>query len=99
MQAELDADYPGLPIQIHAINENGFNTGIASLTNAHTLPVFQDTSTDRIWNEWGAAWRDVMILNGSNSLAHTFNLNTYSLNDTASYDALMQLFVDTANAL
>lgn len=99
MQADLDADYPNLPIQILSVNGIGYSSGIASLTNAHTLPMVEDTNSDLIWTQWGAVWRDVMILDGNNELVDTFNLTSLTLNDTGNYDALKQLFIDTANGL
>ena len=36
-------------------------------------------------------------LDGNNELAHTYNVTTYNLYDAANYDALKQLFIDTAN--
>ena len=99
MQADLEADYPNLPIQIIGINGVGYSSGIASFTSIHSLPMVEDTNVDQIWTQWDAVWRDVMILDGNNELVHTYNLTTYSLNDTVNYDTLKQLFVDTANGL
>ena len=99
MQADLDADHPNLPIQILAINGIGYSSGIASLSSIHTLPMVEDTNNDLIWSQWGAIWRDVMILDGNNELVTTYNLTTYTLNDSGNYDTLKQLFIDTANGL
>ncbi|MEC8380244.1 MAG: hypothetical protein VXZ96_07980 [Myxococcota bacterium] len=99
MQAELDASYPNLPIQILAVNGIGYSSGIASLSSIHTLPMVEDTNTDLIWSQWGAVYRDVMILDGNNELVDAFNLTSSSLNSSSNYNALMQLFIDTANGL
>ncbi|MGC6507321.1 MAG: hypothetical protein ACON4U_02850 [Myxococcota bacterium] len=99
MQAELDASYPNLPVQILAVNGIGYSSGIASLSSIHTLPMVEDTNTDLIWSQWGAVYRDVMILDGNNELVDAFNLTSSSLNSSSNYNALMQLFIDTANGL
>ena len=103
MQAELDSNYPNLPIQILAVNGIGYSSGIGSLSSIHTLPMIEDTSADQVWSQWGAVYRDVMILDGNNEVSSVFNLTTYNISDvqnsSGNYATLKQLFIDTANNL
>ena len=73
--------------------------GAQNLSTTQTLPMVQDNNTDLIWSNWGGAWRDVIILDGNNEVYDTFNLTTYSLSNSANYDALKQLFIDAAGTL
>ena len=103
MQADLDANNPNLPIQIFAINGIGYSSGVGNLTNIHTLPMLEDTSFAQVWSQWGAVYRDVMILDGNNEVSSVFNLTTYNISDvqnpSGNYATLKQLFINTANNL
>ena len=96
MQDELESAYPNLDIDLFAINMSGAGSGISYFTASQHLPVVQDDSILQIWSIWGGVWRDVFILDQNNVLVHTYNLTQYSLSDSANYDTLMQLFIDTA---
>ena len=96
MQAELDANYPNLDIEIFAINMIGTSSGASIFTSALNLPMVQDDSSLGIWSDWGAQWRDVYILNENNELVLVYNLTQYSLFNSSNYDTLMQHFIDTA---
>ena len=96
MQAELNAEYPNIPIHIIGINQIGAETGMTDVALISTLPVVNDDSNEDIWTDWGAQWRDVHILNAQNEVVSTYNLTTYNLSDAANYDALKQLFIDAA---
>ena len=96
MKAELESTHPNLDIEIFAINKPGTSTGIQSFNASLNLPMIQDDSAVGIWNDWGAAWRDVYILDENNELVLVYNLTTYNLSNTSDYNTLMQHFIDAA---
>ena len=79
MHAELQAEYPSLNIPILGINMMNTEAGMASVSLISNLPVVQDDANVNVWSDWGAVWRDVMILNRENEVIHTFNLTQHSL--------------------
>ena len=97
MQQEFDADYPDLGIQIIGVNEAGYSSGNDTFCSGRDIPWLQDNSSTDVWGDWGVTYRDVIVLDGDNVVYDVFNLTTYDLADTASYDALKQLFLDAAN--
>jgi len=97
MQAEIEANHPSLDVKIFAINMPGYSSGASSLAPAIYLPMVQDDSTLDIWNDWGALWRDVYLLNENNELVMVYNLSQNNLGNSTSYNTLMQHFVDIAS--
>ena len=97
MHAELESTYPNLDIEIFAINMPGAGSGTQSFTSDIYLPMVQDDNATGIWSDWGAAWRDVYILDQNNELVEIFNLTQNGLNNSSNYDSLMQIFIDTAS--
>ncbi len=101
MQNDLDANYPELDIQILGVNGAGLGGGNASITSGRDIPWLQDVDADHdgrsdVWTSWGVTYRDVVILDTDNVVVGTFNLTTYGLQISENYDALTQMFVDTA---
>lgn len=97
MQTELDSTHPNLEIEIFAINMIGTGAGTAYFSPSLDLPMVQDSSSLEIWDDWGALWRDVFILNENNELVLTYNLTQNNLSNSSNYNTLMQYFVDTAS--
>ena len=61
-----------------------------------TLPWLQDTATEKVWQKWGVAFRDVRILDPQNRLASVYNLTTYDLTFATNRAALKALFLNAA---
>lgn len=100
MQNDLDANYPDLDIQILGINAVGRESGNASVTSGRDIPWLQDVtpdSGDDVWTSWGVGYRDVVILDTANVAIGAVSLTTYDLRDSAVYDALKGIFLDTAS--
>ncbi len=97
MQQELEADYPDLDIQILGVNEAGKEAGNSSISDGRDIPWLQDTSDADVWNAWAVTYRDVIILDQDNRVYDVFNVTTYDLSDTSSYEALKQIFIDAAS--
>ncbi len=96
MQNELKSEYPALPITLLAVNEVGRESGNDSIVAVGDLPVMQDNATTNVWSAWGAAWRDVVVLDGDNAEAYRFNLQTYDLGNPDHYAHLKAVFVAVA---
>ncbi len=96
MQGELEADYPGLDIQILGINGIGLEVANPVVTNGRDIPWLQDVAGVDVWSSWNVAYRDVVILDGYNQVFAVYNLTSNSLAVPANFDALLQLFVDAA---
>ena len=96
MQSELATEYPSLAINILAVNEVGYESGISAISAVGDLPVLQDDTSATIWSSWSASWRDVVVLDGNNAEVYRFNLSTYNLGNTRDYDHLKAVFVAVA---
>jgi len=99
MQNDLNTNYPDLDIQILGINAVGRESGNASVTSGRDIPWLQDVTPDsgsNVWTSWGIGYRDVVILDTANVAIGAVSLTTYDLRDPAVYDALKEIFLDTA---
>ena len=97
MQTEINSTHPNLDIELFAINMIGTGAGTSYFSTSLNLPMVQDSSSLEIWDDWGALWRDVFILNENNELVLTYNLTQNNLSNSSNYNTLMQYFVDTAS--
>ena len=57
----------------------GFETSAALVFQDSDLPVLQDDGTNRVMNNWAAAQRDFVIINGENEEVDRYNLTMDSL--------------------
>ena len=96
LQEDLRTAYPELPITLLAVNEEGHEDGCEGMSELGDLPLLQDTEEDDVWDSWDVAYRDVVILNGTNERVAVFNLTTYSLSVEENYETLRSLLVSTA---
>lgn len=79
MQNELTVEHPGLSISILGINQIGAEAGLPDVAALSNLPVVEDDETTQIWTNWGANWRDVIILDRQNQPIATYNLTVHNL--------------------
>jgi hypothetical protein len=86
-------------IQIHGVNEPGFESGNKSMTSGRDLPWLQDTEEEAVWDMWDPTYRDVVILDGNNEIYAVFNLTSYSLSNSDNYEALKALLIAAHDAL
>ncbi len=96
MQNELADEEPGLGIQLLAINESGFDSGLGTMSALGDLPLLQDTDEAMVWDEWDVTFRDVVILNSDNEQVGVFNLTVNSLADADNYEELKALLIASA---
>ena len=80
-------------MQIHIINEMGFEHGQEDMASLVDLPLLQDTPEENAWNDWNVNYRDVIVLDEEGLLAGTYNLSANDLTTPASFDALKTLFM------
>ena len=86
MQQELLADRPDLHISFVAVNEKGHDSGNSLIPDVSSLPMVQDDSTALVWSNWGAVWRDVIVLDQESRPVATYNLTTYNLATPENYE-------------
>jgi hypothetical protein len=86
----------GVDVQLLSINKISAETGVSSFTDSMDLPMVQDTTTLGVWTDWGAAWRDVHLVDRDNVHVGTYNLSTYNLGDPENYAELKGMFEDLA---
>ena len=96
MQNELADEEPGLGIQLLAVNESGFDSGLGTMSGLGDLPLLQDTDEETVWDDWDVTFRDVVILNSDNEQVGVFNLTTHSLAVSDNYEELKALLIATA---
>ena len=96
MQDELAIEEPGLGIQLLAVNESGFDSGLGIMSGLGDLPLLQDTDEETVWDDWDVTFRDVVILNSDNEQVGVFNLTTHSLAVSDNYEELKALLIATA---
>ena len=87
-----DATVPADAVAIIGINTSG---ATGAISNNATLPWLNDPGN--VQAEWGAGYRDVVILDEHNEFVAAFNCTTYDLNTTANYDTLRSMIVDAIN--
>ena len=97
MQAELDADYPDLEIQILGVNEIGYDRDNDEMVADRALPWLQDDAQADVWESWGVTYRDVWILDGENEIVDIYNLTDNTLGDPSNYSDLLEIFVSAAS--
>jgi hypothetical protein len=98
MQNELNGMNLAREVQILGVNEEGFEAGNASISSGRDVPWLQDESPWNVWDVWAPGYRDVIVLDEDNVEITAFNLTSLSLAVPANYDALLDIFVDAANA-
>lgn len=84
-------------MELLAVNQVGYESGMEEMSAVGTLPILQDTSTANVWTSWAVTWRDVVVLDGDGRKALVFNLTTYNLADPDNYATLEQRLVEIAS--
>ena len=101
MQNDLAVNYPDLDIQILGVNELGNEAGNASVTAGRNIPWLQDVDEDHegrsyAWTSWDVTYRDVVILDATNTRVGVFNVTSQSLQVPGNYNTLRQMLIDAA---
>ena len=101
MQNDLAVSYPDLDIQILGVNEMGHEPGNGSVTAGRDIPWLQDVDADHdrrsdLWTSWDVTYRDVVILDTTNTRVGVFNVTSQSLQVPDNYNTLRQMLIDAA---
>jgi len=103
IQDELAIERPDLAIQLLGVNKVGMESGNQEIIDeGRTLPWLQDVDLDAdgnsdTWTAWDVAYRDVIIVDGTNWPVAVFNVTDYDLSEAANYNALKEWLVDAAS--
>jgi len=85
-----------LEIHILGVNQAGYDAGNDLICDGRDLPWLQEATGDDVWTDWGATYRDVIILDEDNVPIDVYNLTVHNLSVHAEYEALKQLLLDAA---
>ena len=86
-----------------AINEEGQERANLTAAALNDLPLLQDVDADNdndsdAWEDWGATWRDVRIVDANGELSGVLNLTRNDLGEPANYANLRDMIVEAATA-
>jgi hypothetical protein len=104
LQQDIDAAHPILEIDIVGINEVGHESANSLMTADRSRPWLQDVDANGnqssdVWNDlWNVTYREVVILDGSNTVVEAFNLTENNLANPDDYAALRTKLIDAAMA-
>jgi hypothetical protein len=87
MQTEL----AGTTIHILGINQFAAVTGNVQNCDGRDIPWLQEDTLSNVQGQWGAQYRDVVILDADNVPVAVYNLTAHDLADAANYDELKAL--------
>ncbi len=96
MQNDFEASHPG-SVEILAVNEFGFESGLDEMSALGDLPLLQDIPDEDAWQRWAANWRDVYILDADNVCFAVYNVTQNKLGETKNYEELKGLFEAAIN--
>ncbi len=96
MQNDLALNYPESDIQLLGVNAIGHQGGNMGFTSGRDIPWLQDIDGADAWANWSVGFRDVIILDDTNTHVGTYNLTQHPLNVQANYNTLRQMLVDAA---
>ena len=85
-----------MAVQLHAVNEIGYSSGIETAVEKGTLPLLQDDSTQEVWARWDVTYRDVVVLDGENRIAGVVNLSNNSLANESTWNTLKSLLLEAS---
>lgn len=73
--------------------------GNARVTDGRDLPWLQDVDTNGdgegdVWTEWGAEWRDVVIVDSDGEVLETINLTSFDLRDPDYYEDMTLTLIE-----
>lgn len=78
------------------MNEAGFESGNASITEGRSLPWLQDTVDVNVWSQWSVRYRDVLVRDREGLVYGIFNLTDLDLSVDDNYADLKELALGAA---
>jgi hypothetical protein len=80
---------------------NSTTADIQGMAALGILPIVEETPQQPVWQNWGAAWRDLYILDANSDYFQKINLTYFdpdpSVNGGQNYAQLRSMFVDAAS--
>jgi len=95
MQAEIAGTTP-VDVHILGVNETGAESGNSTIVQGREIPWLQETSDQDVWSAWKVTYRDVVILDTTNTVIDVFNLTVHDLSKPEEYAALKAMLVAAA---
>lgn len=96
MQRNFDALTPAAPIQIVVVNEIGAESATRSVIEGRSLPFVQDVTAARVWRAWGAALRQLWIVDGQGRRVEVIDITTRPLTDPSNATAVQSRLLEIA---
>lgn len=93
LQQDLDGEDLAVPVQLHIINEVGFEHGQEDMATLVDLPLLQDTRDENAWNDWNVTYRDIIVLDEKGRFVGTHNVSANDLTNPASLETLENLLM------
>lgn len=75
------------------VNGVGLEADVPDMAAVGDLPIAQDTQAAHVWDDWGVAYRDVVILDAQNKPTAVYNLTVHDLSNPANYAELRRLIL------
>jgi hypothetical protein len=97
VQDDLDVNYGSLGIEILGVNIIGGESGNPLLTSLVDLPWLQDDSSTEVADLWGAAQREMVLLDEENLPIHRHDLTQHDICASAEASALLNLLVSSVS--
>jgi hypothetical protein len=87
-----------VPVQILGVNEAGHESELALMYEGRTLPLLQDTEQALVWERWGVAFRDVVVLDKRNVTTAVVNVGNWDLSRPVNYEYLKSVLRQAAES-
>ena len=94
---QQDLNELGVDAWVLGIDGIGFEDSHARIVEGRSLAWLQDTQEQAVWETWGVAYRDVVILDAESMYVDVFNLTSNPITDEDNYASLLDLLVETAD--
>ena len=91
----MQQDLAAAGIDVGVVGVNGMCCARANeqAVSEVALPWLQETYAEPVWAEWGADYRDVVVLDRHNRVFSVYSLRSNNLLYEENYQALRELFV------
>jgi len=94
---QQDLNELGVDAWLVGIDGVGYEDSHARIVEGRSLAWLQDTEEQAVWETWGVAYRDVVILDADSMYVDVFNLTSNALTDEDNYAELLERLVEAAN--
>lgn len=96
MQRNFNALTPPAPIQIVVVDEIGAESATNAILEGRSIPFVQDTTAARVWASWGAALRELWIVDGMGRRVEVIDITTNPLTDPSNATRVQARLLEVA---